>query len=196
MKKLLLVLALVASTAMAQGPRRGGMGPGFGAAVTDSAGATLDTATFDALKAYLGLSDTQVASLKAALKARADANQPIREQIQAKQKLLDEEMAKDNPNPTTVGNLMVEIKKLRDSIRDKATGPFTDALAVLTPAQQTKLKELEAAQKLVPSIRQAEVLGLLARPEASAGLRSGMAAGRGRQAMRAMQVRRAFRNQI
>lgn len=196
MKQLAICFALIAGTVLAQGPRGGGFGPPMGPGGQGMMAERLDAATFDALKTYLSLTDAQVTSLKAALRTRAEANKPIRDQIQAKQTQLQTEMAKDNPSATVVGTLMVEMKKLRDSLKDQANGPFTDALAVLTPAQQTKLKELEAAQKLVQPVHQAEALGLLARPEPPAGLARGMAANRARQLMRAQGMRRAMRNQI
>lgn len=196
--KLIVVLAAAAASLFAQGP---GFGPGpraFGsgggrgpAAAMFAPGERLDNATFDALKSFLTLTDAQVTQLKEVLKKQAEANKPVMEQIRAKNQELAEEMRKDSPSPATVGQLMVDIKKLREQIRDASGDVSTGALAVLTPAQQTKLKELEAAQQLVPAIHQAQVLNLLARPEPAAGALMGrMGAG---AAARARVVRRAGR---
>jgi Spy/CpxP family protein refolding chaperone len=189
MKRMMIVFTLAAMSVFAQGP-------GFGGPRGEGRGQRLEQATFDALKTYLTLTDAQVTQLKAVLQKQAEANKPVMEQIRAKQQQIAEEMKKDAPSPTVVGNLMVEVKKLRDSIRDKSGATSTDALAVLTPAQQTKLKELEAAQKAVPAVHQAELLGLLARPEPPAGFAAAMRAGRANQAMRAPGMRRMMRNQI
>ena len=170
-----------------------GMGPAMGEGMALRAQA-LENANFEALTTYLGLSADQVTKLKDAMKARAEANRPVLEQIREKQQQIAEEMKKDNPNPSVVGQLMVEVKKLRDSIRDKVDDPNPAALAILTDAQKAKLKELEAVQKLVPAVHQAEITGLLARPEQPAGVHA--AAGRAGLARAAQAMGRARVNRL
>lgn len=167
-QKALFGLVLAAGLVVAQGPGGFGRGPGRGPGTGDRLGTALENATFDQLKAYLTLTDAQVTQLKSVIEARANAAKPVLEQIREKQKALNEEMKKDSPSAITVGQLMVDIKNLREQIRP-SNGANADALAVLNDAQKAKLKDLEAAQALMPAVRQAELTGLIARPEPVAG---------------------------
>ncbi len=160
----------VAALCMAQGPgpRRAFAGPG------GPHGPRGATAQLDALKTYLGLTDTQVAALK---QARADAFEqakPNRQENAQKARDLQAEMSKANPDPTTVGRLMTELKQARGQgsaaqaqIRDKS-------LAVLTDAQKAKLKALEDAAALQGAIHEARMSGLITAPAAPAGNGPGM----------------------
>lgn len=148
LKAAMMTLAL-AGLMLAQGPR-----PGAGQPPSP-----------DALKAYLGLSDTQVQQLIDLRRTPPAAVATLREQLQTKATALREEMQKTNPDPAKVGQLIVEMKAIREQIRAEHLKVNDQAKALLTAEQKTKLAALEAAQKLAPAIRQATGLGLLAPPE-------------------------------
>lgn len=151
---------------LAQGP---GFGPGPGAAAGTPPAPT-------ALKEFLGLTDTQVQQLIDLRKSLPDVMKPFAGQIREKQQALREEMQKTNPDPAKVGQLMVEMKQVRENMRAAREKQDEQAKALLTPDQKTKLAQLEAAQKLAPAIRQGVGLGLLDGP-AGAGARRGDGAG-------------------
>jgi Spy/CpxP family protein refolding chaperone len=168
MRKLILLTVALATTMLAQppGPRRG-FGPGAPQADRPAAQLT-------ALKDYLGLTDAQVASLRDARTKQAEANKPLRDQLQTKVAALRTEMQKANPDASVVGNLQVEIKRLREQLRTSRHAVNADALAILSPDQQAKLKALEEARKLFPAAAQAGAMGLIAVPEPPAGAGAGM----------------------
>jgi Spy/CpxP family protein refolding chaperone len=105
------------------------------------------------------------------------------EQMRGKSQALRDAMTAPNPDPAQVGQMMVELKGLREQMRAARSGLNEKALAVLTPDQKTKLTTLSEANKAAPAARQAMALGLLAPPEGSAG--AGMQRmGRGARARR------------
>jgi Spy/CpxP family protein refolding chaperone len=126
-------------------------------------------ANLESLKNFLGLTDAQVQQLKDLRKTQSEALKPYQEQIQEKRKALAEEMQKTSPSAAVAGQLMVDIKKIREEMKAKAGDRSTAVRAVLTDAQKAKLPELEAAQKLGPAVREAAAVGLLTPPAGQAG---------------------------
>lgn len=180
MRNLIVLTVALATTMLAQppGPRQG-----FGAGVPP---ADRPAAQMTALKDYLGLTDSQVTALREARVKQAEANKPVLDQIRTKTEALRTEMQKANPDASVVGALQVEIKKLREQLRESRQGVSPDALAVLTPDQQTKLKALEEARKLFPAAAQAGAVGLIAAPEPPAGAGTGFGPMRRGDGMRPM----------
>ncbi|MBE7544384.1 MAG: periplasmic heavy metal sensor [Bryobacteraceae bacterium] len=151
-------------------------GPGFG----PRPGAERQPPAPTALIEYLGLSEAQVTQLTDLRKSLPDVVKPIAEQIRTKNQALREEMQKTNPNPATVGQLMVDMKALREQIRAEHVKINDQAKALLTEDQKSKLAALEAAAKLLPAFRQAIGLGLLDAPAgAGDGPGMGLMGGRG-----------------
>ncbi len=186
--RIMIAVVLMAGTVLAQGPagaaagrRSGRMGGPMaaGAAVGVAAG------NLDALKAALNLTDVQVQQLKDLRKQEADAAKPIRDQIQTKRQALAVAMKAATPDSVLIGQLIVDIRKLGDSMKAARTDSAAKSVALLTPDQQTKLAALEEARKLMPAVGQATALGLLAPPQGQmgAGMGAGMAnRGQGRGA--------------
>ena len=167
MTKKFCIAALAASLglvtlAMGQGPRRAG-GPG-----RDGGGQV------EALKTYLGLSDTQVAALRQARTDAFEQAKPEMKENSQKARDLRAEMNKANPDPNAVGRLMTEMKATREQARANQTRIREQSLAVLTEAQKAKLKTLEEAAALQGAIREARMSGLLTTPEAGADSGPGM----------------------
>jgi hypothetical protein len=76
--------------------------------------------TPDALVAYLNLSDTQVAALQENSKAMREAIRAIMESARDGRGDVREELEQDNPNPTIVGQVLVDAKETREAIRAKS----------------------------------------------------------------------------
>lgn len=145
MKTLIATLILVA-TALAQGP------------------ADRPAPTFEDLKTYLILTDTQVASLTAARTA-AFANaktytDQIREKHQSLRSLTDD---------AAIAKLMAEINALQEKVKAIMEAARIASVGTLTAAQQAKLKTLQDAAALRAEINQAGAIGLLAATEGSLG---------------------------
>ncbi len=149
----------LATICMAQGPQRGFAGHG------GPHGHGGD-AQIEALKSYLGLSDTQVASLRQARTDAFDQAKPNMKDAAQKARDLRAEMNKANPDPNTVGRLMTEMKQMREQGRSTQTQVRDKSISVLTEPQKAKLKALEEAAALQDAVREARMSGLLNAPEA------------------------------
>jgi len=135
-------------------------------------------ANLDALKGVLALTDQQVTDLKAARESFfTNELRPIMEQIREKRQALREEMQKESPNASIVGQLQVETAELGKQIRAKHAAQAEQLRGMLTDAQKAKLAELQEAANLLPAIHQARALSLLDPPEG--GLEAGPRFGRG-----------------
>jgi len=140
------------------------------------AGGGAALANVDALKAVLGLTDTQVQQLRDLRKEQAEAAKPIMDEIRTKRQALAEAMKAATPDSVLVGQLMVDIRKLGDSLKGLRDQREVKALALLTPDQKKKLTTLQEAQKLMPAVAEATALGLLEPlPGAAGGMRGAMA---------------------
>ncbi|MBI4893805.1 MAG: periplasmic heavy metal sensor [Acidobacteria bacterium] len=124
--------------------------------------------SMDSLKAALSLSDVQVQQLRDLRREQFQAARPSLEQMREKRRTLGELMRSENPDPGQVGQLMVESKKLRDSVKTAGADYRAKAQSLLTPDQKTKLMEMEKAGRS-GAMRQAAAAGLLAPPERRAG---------------------------
>ena len=147
----------VATICMAQSPRRSFAGPGGQHGRGD--------AQIEALKSYLGLSDTQVASLRQARTDALEQANPSMKDGAQKARDLRAEMNKANPDPNTVGRLMTEMKQMREQGHGAQTQVREKSMAVLSEAQKAKLKNLEEAAALQDAVREARMSGLLNAPE-------------------------------
>jgi len=162
MKMRLVLLSAVAAVAFAQGP-------GFGRRAMGDPGAGMAAPTYDNVKAYLNLTDAQITSLEAIHTQARTANQQARADLRTKEQALQTLLKQTNPDPTALGNAMLAVQTARASLRQSDSALVTQAVAVLTADQKTKLQTLAAAQALDPQIREATMLFLLARPEPPAG---------------------------
>lgn len=129
------------------------------------------------LKAYLTLTDAQVQALQTIQSQLRTSTSAIRQQIADKQTALSTNLAAGGASAAALGQLMLDIQALQKQISDAQAAAQPQAVAVLTPAQQTLLQALVAAAKLQPDIREAEMIGLIAPAPGAGG--PGGPAGRG-----------------
>jgi Spy/CpxP family protein refolding chaperone len=123
-----------------------------------------------ALKAYLGLTDSQVTALQAIRTQQRTALADARQQLQQKQQALNSLLSGGSTDAGAVGKLVLDIQALRKQLDTNSASLRAQAANVLTTAdQKTKLKALEDASKLQPVIREAEYLFLLAPPTPAPG---------------------------
>jgi len=126
-----------------------------------------------AVKTYLGLSDQQVQQLVELRREEEQLLQPLREQMREKAPALRAALQASNPDPTTVGQLTLDLQNLRRQVAAINEAYHTKALALLDSAQKEKLDDLVAAARRAergrPIVRGATLLNLLAAPEPPAG---------------------------
>jgi len=109
------------------------------------------------LRQQLQLTNEQVSQLKEIRRQQFQALRPQREQIRTAARALREMTAAANPDATAIGNQVLALKNLRNQLRDARKEWNQKALAVLTPEQAAKLKELIESR----AARRTRALGLL-----------------------------------
>ena len=118
----------------------------------------------DAVKAYLGLTDSQIASLTAIRQQQMNAAQSIQQALASKPRALEAALAGGRTDATTLGTQLLDIDAQRKKLDQLQTSGQAQAASTLTPAQQAKLATLVDASKLREDVQQAGVLGLIALP--------------------------------
>ena len=74
---------------------------------------------------------------------------------------IDQETVKPSLDSAALGVRYLELEVICREMKAAAAGISASSLAVLSDAQKTNLKQLEEAQKLAPTISQAQSFGLL-----------------------------------
>jgi Spy/CpxP family protein refolding chaperone len=131
-------------------------------------GAWTAGSTPQALKEALNLTDEQITKLRELRKAEWDALTPIREQLRANRQAYREKL-EAGADPAEIGRLALAGRDLRRKAQEVRESYRKQALAVLTPAQQSALAKLEEAAKLMPAVAQARALNLLSAPAIGPG---------------------------
>ncbi|MDX2150149.1 MAG: periplasmic heavy metal sensor [Bryobacteraceae bacterium] len=175
------VMALLATSAFAQGPGSGGPGPRAAAPRLDS------------LKEYLSLTDAQVTQLTQLRTQQFEANRGLREELSAKSRALRDLLNAPSPNAAAIGQAMLELQAIRKKLEGSNETRQSQAQNILTAPQKEKLKELEAAAALQDEIRQAAAVGLLDREDFGFMMRGNemrgtRGAGRGRMMRRSVRL--------
>ncbi|HLK67977.1 MAG TPA: hypothetical protein VKU19_31305 [Bryobacteraceae bacterium] len=127
----------------------------------------IPTPAITALKQYLNLTDAQVTSLTAIVQQKASAIEQVNQQIAQKNQSLATMLASANPNPTTVGQTLIDIQNLEKQLAPTTEPYHTEALAILTPAQATLLSNLNTALQLQATACEAVNVNLLVLPTSS-----------------------------
>ena len=116
------------------------------------------------LKVFLNLSDSQIQGLVQLQQQKGQALQPVVRQAAQTQQKLQQILAAPNPDPTTVGQLVIAIATLGQQVQMIAGSFQQQAFNLLQSDQKTKLPPLRLALELHPTALQAVSLGLLNAP--------------------------------
>jgi len=116
------------------------------------------------LKAFLNLSDSQIQDLVQLQQQKGQALQPVVQQTAQSQQKLQQILAGPNPDPATVGQLVIAIASLRQQVQQIAGSFQQQASNLLQFDQRTKLPPLQLALELQLAALQAVSLGLLNAP--------------------------------
>jgi Spy/CpxP family protein refolding chaperone len=122
------------------------------------------TPQWDQLKQYLVLTDAQLATLTQIRQNRTQQEQAIYAQIAEKQRQIYSLLQQGSNDAGTLGRLMVESNNLSRQLPLKGDSYRAEVLAVLTPAQKTKLPGLADALKLQSAAWQAIELNMIDNP--------------------------------
>lgn len=141
-----LLAALVAAPWAVAQPPGAGHGPGFDAGHRDHRGhGRLHDLRF--LARFLELTDQQIEQARALHESAGSQTQPIREELRATRGELKELLDTESPDPTRVGQLVLEGRDLRGELRQAREALFEDFRAILTPEQLEKLETLKEARE-------------------------------------------------
>ena len=116
------------------------------------------------LKAFLNLSDSQIQGLVQLQQQKGQALQPVVQQAVQTQQKLQQILAAPNPDPATVGQLVIAMAAIGQQFQQIAGSFQQQASNFLEPDQKTKLPPLQLALELHPAALQAVSLGLLNAP--------------------------------
>jgi hypothetical protein len=96
------------------------------------------------LKNYLALTDQQVSDIGSLLKKHQDAAFPLRQELRAKNHELKNALAAPEPNPTTIGQLVLARRSLKTQLRAVNVKLRGHIAAKLNPEQKQKLESLKS----------------------------------------------------
>jgi Spy/CpxP family protein refolding chaperone len=154
--RFLLILAATALLAQVPPAATAGRGRQAGAGVA-------------AVKKALDLSDQQVQQLVQLRREEQKALQPVREQMREKRQALQTARQSASPNPTAIGQLVIDLQGLQKEVQAKNEDYHAKALALLDDAQKAKLKDLQQAARARPMVQGGTLLNLLLPPARGAG---------------------------
>jgi Spy/CpxP family protein refolding chaperone len=95
------------------------------------------------LKTYLGLSDSQASDIGALVKKHQEAAFPLRQNQRASNQELKNALDTPEPNPNTVGQLVIARNGLNKQLRALNVKLRSDIAALLTPDQKQKFEQLK-----------------------------------------------------
>jgi len=121
-------------------------------------------ANFDDLKNALGLTDQQVAELQKIQQEKTAATSAYFVKLQEKRKELSQTLESGSPDPTKVGQSLIEIQQMQKQGQPQALDVHDKAVAVLNADQKLKLAKLEEALKARPAVDEAIQVFLLNPP--------------------------------
>src|SRR3984893_5641484 len=116
------------------------------------------------LKVFLNLSDSQIQGLVQLQQQKGQALQPVAQQAAQTQQKIQQILASPNPDPATVGQLVIAIATLGQQVQQVAGSFQQQASNLLQSDQKTKLPPLRLALEVHPAALQAVSLGLLNAP--------------------------------
>jgi Spy/CpxP family protein refolding chaperone len=96
------------------------------------------------LKRFLALTDTQVNDIGALLRKHRQAAFPLRQDLRAGNHELQNALDTAEPNPNTVGQLVIARNGLTKQLRALNVKLQSDIAAVLTPEQKQKFEQMKA----------------------------------------------------
>jgi Spy/CpxP family protein refolding chaperone len=119
----------------------------------------------EAVVRFLQLTPEQVEQWQGLLEAQETALTPLREQLRETERQLAELLKGENPDPTAVGNLVLQGKALREQMGDVHRAYLEDFEGLLTPEQSQRLGGITRAERLEPLFPAFRMFGLLPRAD-------------------------------
>ncbi len=122
-----------------------------------------------ALVEHLGLTEPQTAALRECNRALREEVRTIMQAAREERSGIRDELNQENPNPTIVGQALVDAKETREAIKAKREEYRAKAAEILTDEQRADLAALQLVLDLAQTARQAIAANLLEAPEGTMG---------------------------
>ncbi len=113
-----------------------------------------------ALKEVLGLSDQQLASVRDLAQARAGAADPLRRQLEDRQRALADALSLSTPDPGAVGALVISVNSLQKQFGQIEASFRNGFLGLLSDEQKSKLGFIQSVEAALPAAGALHQLGL------------------------------------
>ena len=117
------------------------------------------------LKMFLELTGEQMDQLKGLGQSSRESLMPLLQEMRQKKTQLRDAMEQESPDSAYVGQMIVDLKELREQLKAKRAENRDQALALLTPSQIDALGSLKQAMELGPAAHQAVRMNLLEGPD-------------------------------
>ena len=109
---------------------------------------------------FFGFDEAQITTLQALFETRRTSLQPIEEEVQITNQALRDLLNGENPDPTAVGELVIQEKALREQV-GSVFQTFTEGFSeMLTEEQSQKYAALSKAERLIPVVEAAHAIKL------------------------------------
>ena len=121
----------------------------------------LAEAAHNGVVAYLHLSDEQIVDWNEIYRIHRDAEQPIKEDIRAVQEEIEALFEGGDPDPTALGNLMIERRELGEDLIEVHVIYHEAFVALLDETQFRRLRFIARAddvQRLIPAFKLFELI--------------------------------------
>lgn len=125
----------------------------------------------DAIRNILDLSAQQLQQLTDLRNSFQQKTRDLANQIRTLEQKKNDLLQSSNPNPTELGNLLIQEQSLRKQIQDAAKSYHDAALALLTSAQKQKVAQIQEALRLAPQAGPLGAFGLIEGPGPGGGFR-------------------------
>jgi len=113
---------------------------------------------------FLQLSADQVNQWNVLLATREATVEPLQQQIRGAERQLAELLKGESPDPAAVGQLVIDVKELREQIGVAHQAYVQGFEALLTPEQKERLEFVRKAARVEPILPAFRVVGLLPPP--------------------------------
>ena len=112
------------------------------------------------LKEVLGLSDQQLASVRDLAQARASAADPLRRQLEDRQRVLSDALSSPTPDPGTIGTLVISINAAQKQFGQIEADFRNGFVGLLSDEQKAKLGFIQSAEAALRAAGALHQLGL------------------------------------
>jgi len=115
--------------------------------------------SLDTLQHTINLSSSQVASIRELARSRRESISTIRDQAKPKFEQLMSMLKQENPDPSAVGRIVIELKAIHQQVQTKQADYENQLSSILTPTQQQTVNTLRSQAQTFAALRSIGLLG-------------------------------------